>query len=51
MPTPKTARLARALTVKNLESIEVRPISKQAAALAARTTRSPLGTIISPARA
>jgi hypothetical protein len=44
MPTPMTARLARALTVKNLESIEVRPISKQAAALAARTTRSPFAT-------
>src|SRR5258708_25719876 len=50
MPTPKTARLASAPTVKNLESIEVKPISKQAAAMAA-TTRSPLGTIISRARA
>ena len=51
MPTPKTARLARALAVKNLESIEMRAKTKQAAAMAARTIRSPLGTIIFAARA
>lgn len=47
MPTPKTARLASALTVKNLESMEMKAITKQAAAMAARTIRSPLETIIS----
>ena len=51
LPIPRTARLARVLAAQNLQSTEMRPITKQAAAMAARTIRSPFGTIISAARA
>ena len=46
LPIPRTARLARPLAAQNLQSTEIRPMTRQAAAMAARTIRSPFGRVL-----